>query len=81
MVRFPHSLQLVQVFGAHAAHVFLEHGEELKRTLEQPEIKQRFNSAGGLEPFVTSSDEFNALIKRDYEKYGRVVKEVGIKLD
>ena len=55
--------------------------EELKRTLEQPEIKQRFNSAGGLEPFVTTAEEFNALIKRDYEKYGAVVKQLGIKLD
>lgn len=50
-------------------------------SLEQTDLKQRFNSAGGLEPFVTTADELNALIKRDHEKYGRVVKEVGIKLD
>jgi tripartite-type tricarboxylate transporter receptor subunit TctC len=55
--------------------------EELKRTLEQPEIKQRFNAAGGLEPFVATPDDFGALIKRDYEKYGAVVKQLGIKLD
>ena len=55
--------------------------EELKRTLEQPEVKQRFNSAGGLDPLVTSADEFGALIKRDNEKYARAVKEIGIKLD
>ena len=55
--------------------------EELKRTLEMPEIKQRFNSAGGLDPLVVSTDQFNAMIKRDYEKYGRAVKDIGIKLD
>ncbi|HET7671606.1 MAG TPA: tripartite tricarboxylate transporter substrate binding protein [Burkholderiales bacterium] len=55
--------------------------DELKRTLEQPEVKQRFNSAGGLDPLVTTPDEFAALIKRDNEKYARVVKEIGIKLD
>jgi tripartite-type tricarboxylate transporter receptor subunit TctC len=55
--------------------------EELKRTLEQPDVKQRFNSAGGLDPLVTSADEFAALIRRDNEKYARAVKEIGIKLD
>jgi tripartite-type tricarboxylate transporter receptor subunit TctC len=55
--------------------------EELKRALESPETKQKFNNAGGLEPFFLAGEEFNALIRRDYEKYGRVVKEVGVKLD
>ena len=54
---------------------------ELKRALESPEIKQRFNSAGGLEPLALPAEEFAALIRRDYEKYGRVVKEIGIRLD
>ena len=54
---------------------------ELKRALESPEIKQRFNSAGGLEPLALPAEEFAALIRRDYEKYGKVVKEIGIKLD
>jgi len=55
--------------------------EELKRTLEAHDTKEKFNSAGGLEPFFLAGDEFNALIRRDYEKYGKVVKEVGVKLD
>jgi len=54
---------------------------ELKRALESAELKQKFNSAGGLEPYVVQGDEFSALIRRDYEKYGKVVKEIGIKLD
>lgn len=54
---------------------------ELKRALESPEVKERFNAAGGLEPYVLSSEEFNALIRRDHAKYAKVVKEVGIKLD
>jgi tripartite-type tricarboxylate transporter receptor subunit TctC len=54
---------------------------ELKRALESAEMKQKFNSAGGLEPYVVQGAEFNDLIRRDYEKYGKVVKEIGVKLD
>ena len=54
---------------------------ELKRILESAEVKGRFNSSGGLEPYVVQGAEFNELIRRDYEKYGKVVKEISIKLD
>ena len=54
---------------------------ELKRILESAEVKGRFNSSGGLEPYVVQGADFNELIRRDYEKYGKVVKEIGIKLD
>ena len=54
---------------------------ELRRVLENPDIKQKMNAAGGLDPYVTTADEFSALIKRDYEKYAKVVKEIGIRLD
>jgi tripartite-type tricarboxylate transporter receptor subunit TctC len=54
---------------------------ELKRVLESADVKQKLNAAGGLDPYVASPEEFDALIKRDYAKYAKVVKEVGIKLD
>jgi len=54
---------------------------EIRRILESPEVKQKMNAAGGLDPYVTTPAEFSALIRRDYEKYAKVVKEVGIKLD
>jgi len=54
---------------------------ELKRALESAEMKQKFNSAGGLEPYVVQGSDFTDLIRRDYEKYGKVVREIGIKLD
>ena len=54
---------------------------ELRRVLESPDVKQKMNAAGGLDPYLTTPDEFSALIKRDYEKYAKVVKEIGIKLD
>jgi len=30
---------------------------------------------------VTTPDEFAALIRRDYDKYGKIVKTTGIRLD
>jgi tripartite-type tricarboxylate transporter receptor subunit TctC len=54
---------------------------ELRRVLENPDLKQKMNAAGGLDPYLTTPEEFAALIKRDYEKYAKVVKEIGIKLD
>jgi tripartite-type tricarboxylate transporter receptor subunit TctC len=54
---------------------------ELRRVLESPEVKQKLNAAGGLDPYVASPEEFVALIQRDYAKYAKVVKDIGIKLD
>jgi tripartite-type tricarboxylate transporter receptor subunit TctC len=54
---------------------------EIRRALESPDVKARFNAAGGLEPYVTTLEEFNEIIRRDYAKYAKVVKDVGIKLD
>src|SRR5688572_19998759 len=54
---------------------------ELKKALESPDVKQKFNAAGGLDPYVAGPDEFTALIKRDYAKYAKAVKDIGIKVD
>jgi tripartite-type tricarboxylate transporter receptor subunit TctC len=61
--------------------VLLKLRTEIKRVLESPEVKEKLNSAGGLDPYVTTPEEFQALIRRDYAKYAKVVKDVGIKLD
>ncbi|HJT61021.1 MAG TPA: tripartite tricarboxylate transporter substrate binding protein [Burkholderiales bacterium] len=54
---------------------------ELRRVLESPDVKQKLNAAGGLDPYIASPEEFAALIQRDYAKYAKVVKDIGIKLD
>src|SRR5438309_526967 len=55
--------------------------EEIRRALESADLKERFNHAGGLEPLVLPPDEFAALIRRDYGKYAKVVKDLGVKVD
>jgi tripartite-type tricarboxylate transporter receptor subunit TctC len=54
---------------------------EVKRVLQLPDLKDKLNAAGGLDPYIINAEEFNALIRRDYAKYAKIVKDVGIKLD
>jgi tripartite-type tricarboxylate transporter receptor subunit TctC len=54
---------------------------EIRKVLESPDVKQKMNAAGGLDPYIASPDEFAALIKRDYAKYAKVVKDIGLKVD
>ncbi len=54
---------------------------EIRRALDSADVKQRLNSSGGLDPYVLSPGEFAALIRRDYEKYAKVVKDLGVKVD
>ena len=54
---------------------------EINRVLPMPEVKERLNAAGGLEPYVTTPQEFADRIRSDYEKYRKLVKQVGAKVD
>src|SRR6185436_1880062 len=46
------------------------------KALGAPDVKEKLNAAGGVEPFVTTPEEFVALIRRDYDKYGKIVKSI-----
>jgi tripartite-type tricarboxylate transporter receptor subunit TctC len=54
---------------------------EVQKALREPELAKRLNVAGRLEPLLASPEEFAALIQKDYEKYGKLVKDIGIKLE
>jgi tripartite-type tricarboxylate transporter receptor subunit TctC len=54
---------------------------EIRKVLELPEIRDKLHAAGGLEPLITSPEEFSSLIRRDYDRFGKLIKEVGIKAD
>jgi tripartite-type tricarboxylate transporter receptor subunit TctC len=55
--------------------------EEVAKALASPEVREKLGKAGGLHPLSTSASEFAALIRSDYEKYGKLVREIGVKLD
>jgi tripartite-type tricarboxylate transporter receptor subunit TctC len=55
--------------------------EEIAKALAAPDVKEKLNNAGGLQAFATSPAEFAALIRNDYEKYGKLVRDIGVKID
>lgn len=55
--------------------------DETNRLLGAQAMREKIAKVGGLQPFVTTSDEFAALIRAQYAKYGDVVKSVGVKID
>jgi len=56
------------------------HGET-NRLLSSADIREKVGRVGGLEPFISTPEEFAALIRAEYLKYGEVVKAVGAKID
>jgi len=53
---------------------------EVHKLMAKPEFAEKLNVSGSLEPLILSQKDFDALIARDYEKYGAIVKEIGIKV-
>ena len=54
---------------------------EIDKLMARPDFAEKLNVSGSLEPLILSPADFNTLIRSDYEKYGKVIKEIGIKLD
>ncbi len=54
---------------------------ETSKALAQPDLKDKYNKAGGLEPYISAREEFARRITSDYAKFGKLVKEVNIKVD
>lgn len=54
---------------------------EIDKALAMPDVKVRLNAAGGLEPYITTQQEFAEIIRADYDKYGKLVKQINAKVD
>jgi tripartite-type tricarboxylate transporter receptor subunit TctC len=55
--------------------------EAVHAALRRPDLAEKLNVSGSLEPLILEPDAFDALIRRDYAKYGTLVKQFDIKLD
>ena len=55
--------------------------EEVTKALASDDVKEKLNNAGGLQAFATTPAVFAALIKSDYDKYGKLVRDIGVKID
>ncbi len=55
--------------------------EATNTLLADPAMAERIRRVGGLEPYVSTPDEFAALLRAEYARYGEIVKAVGAKID
>jgi tripartite-type tricarboxylate transporter receptor subunit TctC len=54
---------------------------EVNRVLAEPAIAEKFQGVGGIEPFITTPEEVAALLQSQYTMYGKIIRDVGVKLD
>jgi len=54
---------------------------EVNKALVLPDIRDKLTNAGGVEPWITTPEEFAVEIRNEYAKYAKLVKDVGAKVD
>jgi len=54
---------------------------EFNAVLSQPDVKERLINSGAGEPYITTPEEFAALIRADHDSFGKVVKAIGFQVD
>lgn len=53
---------------------------EIVKALAEPKVRERFEQ-NGLETVGNTPEQFALIVRRDYEKYGRLVREFKITID
>jgi tripartite-type tricarboxylate transporter receptor subunit TctC len=54
---------------------------EIQAVLKMPDIAEKLINAGSGEPSLLTVEEFSAMIAEDYVRYGKIIKDTGIKVD
>jgi tripartite-type tricarboxylate transporter receptor subunit TctC len=54
---------------------------DINTALNSADVREKFSRSGALEPLILTPEEFSAMIRADYEKYGKVVRDAGVKVD
>jgi tripartite-type tricarboxylate transporter receptor subunit TctC len=55
--------------------------DAVHKLMARADFAEKLNVSGSLEPLILSPADFNSLIREDYDKYGKIVRELGIKTD
>jgi len=53
--------------------------DHVHKALKEKDLAEKLNLTGKLETLILAPQEFEARIRSDYEKYGKLVRDVGIK--
>ena len=51
---------------------------EVNKLLAMSEVNNRMQSSSGMDVYISEPQEFAALIRSDHEKYGKLIKQVGL---
>jgi tripartite-type tricarboxylate transporter receptor subunit TctC len=54
---------------------------EMAKILAAPDVRERLQGAGGVEPWITTPEEFTFAIRQDHAKYAKLVREIGARID
>jgi tripartite-type tricarboxylate transporter receptor subunit TctC len=54
---------------------------EVVEVLKQPDVQQRLATSGSGEPYLTTPAEFAARIRTDHEKYGKLIRAIGARIE
>jgi tripartite-type tricarboxylate transporter receptor subunit TctC len=54
---------------------------EVNAVLAQSDVMDKLAAAGAGDPYITTQAEFAARIRSDYEKYGKVIAAIGLKVE
>ena len=49
--------------------------------LADPEVIQKLAASGSGEPYLVTPEEFHARIRSDHEKYGKLIRAIGAKME
>jgi tripartite-type tricarboxylate transporter receptor subunit TctC len=49
--------------------------------LAQSEVMDKLAASGSGDPYVSTQAEFTARIRADYDKYGKVIAAIGLKVE
>jgi tripartite-type tricarboxylate transporter receptor subunit TctC len=55
--------------------------QEVQALLVRPDVAEKINVSGSLAPLIMSPEDFSARIREDYEKFGKLVKQLNIKIN
>jgi len=54
---------------------------EINEVLREPEVVERLGTSGSGDAYITTPDEFMARIRADYDKLGKVIRSLGLRIE
>jgi tripartite-type tricarboxylate transporter receptor subunit TctC len=55
--------------------------KDIAVVLAQPDFRERLAACGSGEPYIVPVEEFAARMRRDHDKYGKLIRAIGVKVE